>query len=270
METNEAERRRWNDEYFASVWPANERITDAVTPLLLDALALRDGERVLDVGCGGGRSSIAAARAVGDGGAVVGADVSEPLTRLARDRAAAGGVENVEFQVVDMQTDQVAGGPFGVAMSQFGVMFFDEPVTAFANIRAHLQPGARLAFACWQPVEDNPWFLGSAVAAFVPRPPKPAPGKSPTGPFALADPERTASILEQAGFVEVVRAAHALDMDVTEVTVFDDERLAFMGVPDDELAAARAAVDAQMQRLQVEPGLWRFPLRLQIFEAGVR
>ncbi len=270
MGTNETERRRWNDEYFASLWPKNERLTDPVTPVLLDALALRPGERVLDVGCGGGRSTIEVARAVGADGRVVGADVSAPLIRLARQRAEEAGVENVEFQVVDVQTDQVEGAPFGVAKSQFGVMFFDEPVIAFANIRAQLEPGARLAFACWQAAESNPWFLGSAVAGFVPPPPAPAPGKSPTGPFALAGHERTTRILEEAGFADVVRAAHALDVDVPEGPLADQTRLAYMGIPDAELAAAEAALDRYMEQFRVEPGLWRFPLRFQIFQASAR
>jgi len=268
MTTNEAERQRWNDEYFASQWPRNERITDLVTPFLLDALGLRAGECVVDIGCGGGRSSIAAARAVGSGGRVVGADVSAPLVRLARQRAEEAGVDNVEFQVVDVQTDPVERAPFSVAMSQFGVMFFDEPVAAFANVRAQLEPGARLAFACWQSAESNPWFLGTAVAAFVPPPPEPAPGKSRTGPFALADPERTTRILLEAGFGNVDRAAVALDIDLPQEPVADRTRLAFMGVPDAELAAAEAALDSYMQQFTVGGGLWRFPLRLQIFEAS--
>jgi SAM-dependent methyltransferase len=265
---NEAERRRWNDEYFASLWPKRERLTDRVTGYLLELLALRPGERVLDVGCGGGKTSIEAARAVGAEGSVVGADVSAPLNRLARRRAEEAGVENLAFQVVDMQVDPVEGAPFGVAMSQFGVMFFDEPVTAFANIRAHLEPGARLAFACWQSAERNPWFFSSAIAAFVPPPPEPAPGKSPTGPFALADPERTTGILESAGFVGIARTVHAIDVDAPEDSVVDDDQLAFVGVPEDELPAARAALHAHMQQFRLESGLCRFPLRFQVFQAS--
>jgi SAM-dependent methyltransferase len=268
METNEAERRRWNDAYFTSLWPKRERLTDHATGYLLDALALRPGENVLDVGCGGGKTSIEAARAVGPDGSVVGADVSAPLSRLAGQRAQDAGVENVAFQVVDVQTDPVEGAPFDVAMSQFGVMFFDEPVTAFGNIRAHLEPGARIAFACWQSAESNPWLFFSAIAEFVPPPPELEPGKSPTGPFALADPERTTGILEAAGFVDVNRAAHALDVDVPEDSVVDDLQLEFMGVPEHELAAAQAALDAHMRQFRLGSGLSRFPLRFQVFQAS--
>ncbi len=267
MATNEVERRRWNDAYFASLWPKRERLTDRVSEYLFEALALQPGERVLDVGCGGGKTSIEAARAVGAAGSVVGADVSEPLNRLARRRADEAGVENVAFRVVDVQTDPVEGAPFGVGMSQFGVMFFDEPVTAFTNIRAHLEPGARLVFACWQWAESNPWLFSSAIAEFVPPPPEPAPGKSPTGPFALADPERTTGILEWAGFGEIVRTEHALDVDVPEDSVVDDLQLEFIGVPEDKLPAARAALDAHMAQFRLASGLSRFPLRFQLFQA---
>ena len=98
-----------------------------------------------------------------------------------------------------------ARAPFDAAVSQFGVMFFDEPVTAFANIRRHVAPSGRLAFACWQPVERNPWFIGPALAGLAPPPPPPAPGKSPTGPFSLSDPERVDEILSGAGWTSTVR-----------------------------------------------------------------
>ncbi len=268
MTANELERRRWNDAYFTSLWPKRERLTDSVTPYLLDALALRPGEHVLDVGCGGGKAAIEAARAVGPDGSVVGADVSAPLSRLAEQRAAEAGVENVVFRVVDVQTDPVDGAPFDVAMSQFGVMFFDEPVTAFTNIRVQLGPGARLVFACWQSADSNPWLPFPIVAGFVPPPPDPEPGKSPTGPFALADPARTTGILESAGFVDVVRTAHALDVEVPEDSVIDDDQLAFMGVPEPELEAARATLDAHLQQFRLDSGLSRFPLRFQLFRAS--
>ena len=110
-ETNEAERRRWNDARWTEVWPKRERLTDAVTAYVFAAAALQTGERVLDVGSGGGRTSIAAARAVGPTGAVVGADISVPLRALAERRAAESGADNIAFCTVDVQADTVPGGP---------------------------------------------------------------------------------------------------------------------------------------------------------------
>src|SRR5205085_9246590 len=141
-------------------------------------------------------TTIAAARAVAPAGSATGADISVALTELAAQRAADAGVGNVSFCVADVQEDTVAGAPFDVVMSQFGVMFYDEPETAFANIHSFLAPGGRIAFSCWQPMDENPWFPGVALAGLVPAPPAPGPGKSPTGPFALGDHERTQGILE--------------------------------------------------------------------------
>jgi len=264
---NEVERQRWNDELWTAVWPRRERFTDAVSPSLLDAAALQPGERVLDVGSGGGKTSLAAGLAVGADGAVLGADFSVALCELATRRATEAGATNVTFRVVDMQTGALGGEPFDVALSQFGVMFFDEPVTAFANIRAHLRPGGRLAFACWQSIDRNPWFFAPAVAEFLPPPPPPAPGKSPTGPFVLGDLERTTEILLSAGFADVRSTAHELAVEVPEDSVVDKAQLEFMGVPPDHLDVAMTAVAEYMSQFVVSPTLSRFPLAFQVFEA---
>ena len=166
-----------------------------------------------------------------------------------------------------MQTDTVDGGPFDVAISQFGVMFFDEPVAAFANIRAHLRPGGRLAFACWQVAERNPWFFAPAIASFLSPPPAPAPGKSPTGPFALGDPEQTADTLRSAGFEDVASAAHEIAVEVPAESVVDDAQLTFMGIPAERLADARETVDRYMEQFVVSPTALRLPLAFQVFRA---
>jgi SAM-dependent methyltransferase len=265
--TNELERRRWNDERWAAVWPKREALTDAVTAFVLDAAAPLAGERVLDVGCGGGKLTLAAAQAVGAQGAVVGADLSESISALARRRAQEASAGNVTICLLDMQTEKVPGGPFDVVVSQFGVMFFDEPVAAFANIRAQLRPGGRIAFVCWQSMERNPWFVFPAIAAFVPPPPAPEPGKSPTGPFTLADVERTTGILDAAGFTRIRQAAHELVVEVPRDTVVDEGQLVFMGVSNERLADAQAAVDEYMQRFVLSPTLLRVPLAFQVFVA---
>jgi len=269
METNETERRRWNNQDWVAVWPKRERLTDAITPFLLDALALRPGERVLDVGCGGGKATLAAARAVGPSGIAVGADISVPLTDLAVRRAGEAGIDNVSFRVVDVQHDRIVGGPFDVGMSQFGVMFFDDPVAAFTNIRAHLEPSGRIAFACWQTIDRNPWFIGTALTGLVPASPPPEPGKSPTGPFAFGDQTRTQGILEAAGFSHVRRSAHDLVAEVPQDAVVDEAQLTFLGVAHDTLAAATAAVNDHLAQFRSGPGLAKFPLAFQVFQATI-
>ena len=266
-ETNPTERRRWNDERWTSFWPRRERFTDTVTPSLLDTLALEPGERVLDVGSGGGRTTVLAARAVGPQGAAVGADISGPLVELARQRARDAALENVTFHVVDMQHDDVPGGPFDVALSQFGVMFFDEPVTAFANIARHLRPGGRLVFACWQAPERNPWVVAVAIGRFLPVLPPPAVGKAPTGPFALSDAERTTEILRAAGFTDVRHTPIDMTIDVPEVAIIDEDQLVSMGVAEADMPAARDAIEELMARFRVDEDVSRFPIAFQIFEA---
>jgi SAM-dependent methyltransferase len=264
VESNLAERRRWNNDLWATAWPKRERLTDAVTPLVLDAAALQPGEAVLEVGSGGGKLAIAAAANVGPTGSVVGADISAPLVALANERAKE--IPNVSFVVADMQDGRVAA-EFDVAMSQFGVMFFDEPATAFANIRAHLRPGGRLVFACWQPLDRNPWFAGPALVPFVAPPAPPEPGKSPTGPFTLGDSAHVESVLTRAGFTSVARTTHDVVATTTLDGVMDDAQLTIIGIAPSDMAAARRAVDRYLSRFRNDAGGYDFPLAFQIFVA---
>jgi SAM-dependent methyltransferase len=274
MDPNAAERARWNNDAWTKAWAKREVLTDSVTPVLLEALALRPGERVLDVGCGGGQATIAAAREVQPDGSAVGADISVSLLTLARERAegaAEGSTEGgwATFELADLQIDQIGGGGFDVVMSQFGVMFFDEPVVAFANIARHVRSDGRLGFACWQALDRNPWFVGPVLAPFVAAPAPPGPGKSPTGPFALGDPDRVRQILHDAGFRDTRIDVHAHEVDVPDSTAVDDGQLAFMGVRPDAMDEARHAVASQMERFAVEGGMHRFPLAFQIVTARV-
>lgn len=267
METNQAEKKRWNDPNWVDHWPKRERFTTTVTPVLLAALELQPGERVLDIGCGGGLTSIAAAKAVGASGAVTGADISAGLVALASRRAVEAGVGNVSFQVTDVQQVRMAGAPFDAAMSQFGVMFFDEPKAAFTNIRAQLAPGGRLAFACWQSAANNPWHYAAALKGVVPPPAPPAPGKSPTGPFAFAEPDYVLGILSAAGFVGAAIANHNLIIEAPLDAIFDDAQLVNNGVTPDLMDVARAAVLRHMTAFRLPSGLYRFPLAVQVVTA---
>jgi SAM-dependent methyltransferase len=268
LETNATERRRWNDKYWASVWPKREPLTSAVSDILLGHLGLVENERVLDIGSGGGATSIAAGRRVGGAGSVVGADISAPLVALARQRAADQGAANVSFCVADVQHDTVHGGPFDAGMSQFGVMFFAEPAMAFANIHRQLVPSGRVAFACWQSIEKNPWFIGPALAAYVPPPPAPAPGKSPTGPFSLSDPGRVAEILAAAGWKAVEHTPYDRVVSVEREAIFDDGQLMFLGVPEEAFEDARRDVAEHLERLSGSDGRVEAPLAFQIFTAA--
>jgi SAM-dependent methyltransferase len=161
------------------------------------------GEAVLDVGCGCGGTSLELARRVGPRGRVLGVDVARPMLARARERAAAAGALQLRFVEADAQTAALEPAAFDLVFSRFGVMFFADPAAAFANLRRALRPGGRVAFVCWQKLQDNPWVLVplGAIAKHVPLPPPPAPGAP--GPFAFADAERVRGFLEAAGFRDV-------------------------------------------------------------------
>jgi SAM-dependent methyltransferase len=233
----------------------------------MEVAGLQAGERVLDIGCGAGGTTLASASAVGPGGAVTGVDLSEGLVALARTRTSEAKVDNVEFVVADMQTDRMAG-QFDVALSQFGVMFFDEPSAAFANIRAHLHRSGRLVFACWQSVDRNPWHTGSALRPFVPAPKVPPVGKSPTGPFALGDPEETTDILHRAGFDDVRFSGIDITVDGPADSVAEESLFGFMGVADDDVAQARQAIAGHLAKFEIGPDRYRFPLSFWVVAAA--
>lgn len=191
---------------------------------LMRAAALQSGERVLDVGCGSGATSLEAAERVRPGGSVVGVDVSEPLLALARDRAASWGVANVEFVEADAQVHPFQAGSFDVVISRNGVMYFDDPSAAFANFRRSLRPGGRLAFTAPQGLARNEWIMaaGAAAAPILGPPQGVAPGQP--GPLGLADPDRTRQILEGVGFtdltVEDVTTPMRIGADVDDAVAF--------------------------------------------------
>jgi SAM-dependent methyltransferase len=127
------------------------------------------------------------------------------LLGLAAQRAEAAGL-SVRFEAADAQTADFAvlgGGAFDAAFSRFGVMFFADPVAAFANIRKAVKPGGRLAFVCWRPPEENPLMTAPMKAVAHLLPPQPPSDPTGPGPFAFKDPERVRAILGEAGFTAV-------------------------------------------------------------------
>lgn len=200
--------RYWN-EGAGPAWVAmQERLDAQVGPLGAVALAraaVGSGQRVLEVGCGCGGTTLEIAQAVGARGRVVAVDVSAPMLSRARERVAAAGLaDRVEWRCEDAQIAPFAEGAFDCVFSRFGVMFFADPPAAFTNLRRALRPGGRLVFVCWQARERNPWMTAPARAAMahVPFPPPPPPDAP--GPFAFADPDRVRGILGAAGLTDVV------------------------------------------------------------------
>jgi len=159
------------------------------------------GERVLDIGCGCGASTLAIAAAVGPGGAVLGVDVSTPMLARARERAA--GFPAIQFARADAST-YAFDGSFDLAFSRFGVMFFDNPRAAFANLRRALRLTGRMAFVCWRSLEENHWMAVPFQAVREAFPSLPVPvWRGVPGPLAFADPDDVRRILSDAGFAAV-------------------------------------------------------------------
>jgi SAM-dependent methyltransferase len=166
---------------------------------VLDAARLAPGEFILDLGCGTGAMALDAVGRVGPRGLVVGVDVSQPMLARARERAAEASHRRIRFERADVQTGVLGTAQFDAAVSRLGVMFFDDPVAAFTNVRGALRGGGRLGFVCWQSATDNPWISvpERATSEFLSLE-QPAPDAP--GPFSFADPARVRGILERAGF----------------------------------------------------------------------
>jgi SAM-dependent methyltransferase len=205
---------------------------------VVDRLELRAGDRVVDIGCGVGGTTLSIARSVAPVVAV-GVDISVPMLEAARGRARTTGCPNVEFRYHDVQDEPLAPS-FDVAFSRFGVMFFPEPHRAFAHIRDALGPGpgGRLGFVCFQGPFDNPMILQPVMAAAAHVEMLSPPGPTDPSPFSLADPDRMRLLLEGAGFGDIVIESGPSSAD--------------LGDADDLEAMARRALE---QNPGIAPGL---------------
>jgi SAM-dependent methyltransferase len=231
------------DRFDRMLEPCGRRLVEAVSPM--------PGEHILDVGCGNGATTLEVARRIGPSGNAVGIDLSRAMLATARQRAAESGI-SATFVEGDAQVEHL-GGPFDAALSRFGVMFFDDPAAAFANLAGALRPGGRIGFVCWKEMFTNEWITVPAIAivTHVGMPELPEPGAP--GPFALADAGRIREILDGAGFTNITidEASDQIVLgdDVDDVVAFlvTDEmgRRALEGKdPDRVEAAIAAAVEA--------------------------
>lgn len=194
-----------------------EPLSDA----LLSRAVIQQGENVLDIGCGAGALTMPAADLVGDESITIGVDVSAPLIQLAKQRARTSG-SRASFELADAAT---YCGPikFDIGISRLGVMFFEDPIAALANIRKQVKPGGGLAFVCWQSVQSNPWLMEPirAAAPFLQTMPSASHPDAP-GPFSFADKDRLSRVLDQSGWknvsIEPLRAELTLPGTSTQET----------------------------------------------------
>ena len=200
-----SEAERWAGE-MGEKWNANlDRFEGMIAPLgeaLIEAAKFVPGEKVIDIGCGGGVTSLEIARRVGPKGSVTGLDISLPLTRTATARAEAAGLKNIRFVAGDASKAEIGETGFDCLFSRFGIMFFTDPYAAFAHMHGFVKPGGRMMVSCWGPQPENPWIINvmGVVAKYIDMP-RPDP-KTP-GPFAFADTNYFRDILTKAGFKDI-------------------------------------------------------------------
>jgi SAM-dependent methyltransferase len=212
---NVAQRAEWNGETAVEWVRLQDRYDRMLSPwmdLLAERAAVEEGERVLDVGCGCGATTLDAGARCGPSGAAVGVDLSTPMVARAGERAVAAGLAHVRFEVGDAQEADFGDATFDVVISRLGVMFFDDPVAAFANLRAAVRPGGRLAALVWGPIEQQEWLMVPGAVAFEHVPFPELGGEGGPGTFALADAEHTAGLLARAGWREITVESHRRKM----------------------------------------------------------
>jgi SAM-dependent methyltransferase len=198
---------RWADRQ-----QAQDILLGPVADILIDRARPMAGERIIDVGCGSGATTVAFAKEVGPSGRVLGIDVSGPM--LARARQSAPAELPVDFVLADATIYPFDPASADLLASRFGVMFFAEPAISFANMRAALRPSGRLAFACWREPRDNPWMMAPLQAVYKHVPKLPAQGPEDPGPFAFASEARVHRILSEAGFTGIAMEACPLSLDI--------------------------------------------------------
>jgi SAM-dependent methyltransferase len=247
-----------------------EAVHGPVTRELFFRAALTVGERVLDVGCGTGPTTLLAAEAVGLEGQVTGIDIAPPLLAVAEQRVP----DDVELVEADVQQHAFEPDSFDVILSQFGTMYFGDTAAAFTNLRSAVAPGARMVFACWGPPSRNPYFgvmRRSALAAF---PDLPAPDSAAPGPMRFADPVPLLDVLGTSGWsaradtldliLEPSMSANAMADRI--VGVVAGTMLRGMAFDDDARAEVRAAVVSGYEEFE-DGGVARIPAAVHIVSA---
>jgi ubiquinone/menaquinone biosynthesis C-methylase UbiE len=212
----------------------------------LAAADARQGERVLDIGCGTGGTTAQLARAIGPTGHALGVDISEPLIGAAR----AQGLGNASFEVGDAATWPFEAESFDLVFSRMGVMFFADPVAAFRNIQRALKSTGRLVFICWRTPPENPWAAVPMRAAQPHLPPIERPGPEDPGQYSFGDRARVERILTGAGFKDVSFAPVDLMLnqgrdipDVLErISEFGPLARLFRETTPEQVAKAKAAI----------------------------
>ncbi len=214
MTANTDQRAFWSDT-VGDIWVTHSQAVDAIFAPVLDSVLahanIHQGARVLDIGCGAGGSTFAVAALVDAHGAVDGIDISAPL--LAAARADSRMAPNVHFILADAQTQAFDPDAYDLVLSRFGMMFFDDPVTAFTNMAGSLASGGKMVFATWGSIAQNPFFTLPAALSKAHFGPMPKTDPDAPGPFSMRDTDKVLGILAAAGLEQ--GAAEVAQMALT-------------------------------------------------------
>jgi SAM-dependent methyltransferase len=256
----------WNGEE-ASHWLVHEGRYDAMlqpyADRLLGAANIAPAATVLDLGCGAGATTLAAARAAAKGTAH-GVDLSAAMLRRAAERAAEESLTNVTFEVADAQVHGFVEAAYDVVLSRFGVMFFDDPGAAFANIRRAVRPGGGLTFVCWQPVTENEWVLVPGLAAAQHVALQALTEAGAPGPFAFGDPEVVRTTLTASGWNDVdvrdSRERLLVGTDIPETVAFLRDtgmgKRLLAGLDERTVATVSEAIAVALEPFAAPDGVW--------------
>jgi SAM-dependent methyltransferase len=271
MSVNQPQIDFWNGPAAQRWVSEQERLDRALGPI--DEIGqqraeARPGERVVDLGCGCGASTLRLAERVGPTGKVLGVDISAPMLARARERAE--GMPWVEFHEGDAAAHRFAGDA-DLVYSRFGSMFFGDPRAAFTNLRRALRPGGRLCIVCWRSIDDNPWYLVPLRAAETLLAPLPPAEPGAPGPFSFADEARLRGVLAGAGFGEVALERRDLPVTLSSTGMAEAVEYAVRAGPvsrmlleagADAAARVRAAIAAALaphlrgERVELAASVW--------------
>ena len=252
---NSAQAEYWNSaggQKWADHQEHQDQVLRPVSDRLIVAANPKPGDRVIDVGCGCGATTIEFAARVAPGGEALGVDLSEPMLARARERAPRN--LPIKFERADATVYPFEPKSADLAASRFGVMFFADPAKSFANLRKGLKAGGRLVFACWREAGENPFFVVPLREALKHAPPLPEMDPEAPGPFALAAEARVRRTLSEAGFIDVTLTPADLELDIAAGGGLDTAVKAAMTIGPvsrmlaDQSEAVRVAVAADMRK----------------------
>jgi ubiquinone/menaquinone biosynthesis C-methylase UbiE len=277
-QVRDQQRARW--EAAAPGWRRHaDRVQQDGMPVsvwMVERLELQPGERVLELAAGPGDTGFLAAEVISPGGTLISSDGSDAMVEVARARATARGIENVEFRQLELEWIDLETASVDAVLCRWGYMFVPDPEAALRETRRVLRPGGRVSLATWEAGSPNPRFTVIGDAFNRIGHPLPAPGAGAPGPFALGSPERLEELLSAAGFLDVVIDVIELTQSYEDLGSLLTESVdmspalgeAYGGLGPDDQEELERAVGSLVEPWLEEDGSLRLPARSLVAAAG--